>query len=535
MQNHQFFGEQREDTSKQTTWKRSGLSLRMTMSYVFISVVAVLLLEFLAGLVAFWLLVYGPLDDTEHLSQARQTAQIYAMMASLQGNGAQLNPHSTFLPGQTASLTLNTVQVPDLAQYSVPYTDTPSSDTQNVEVVLLVEPDGRVLASSYPARYPVSTSVTHLLPQQSRLIAEALAGRAGSMVEVTSQGRVKNAAAPIWSSDKRPLGAMYVQLPPDITLEHFFFSFLKGWFKSGLGLLAITVPIGLFFGTMTTRPLIRRIQYLTTATTRIADGEYTQRVPITRKDEVGQLELQFNRMAQQLVESIEAEQILTQQHARLQERTRIARELHDSVKQQLFALSLQIGAALSLPEHKREKAQLYLKEADDLASQAQQELTALIWELRPSLLRDKGLGVALQDYLVMWSRQNTITTEVQIPEACVLPQALEEALWRVAQEALANVARHSQASSVQVKLECHQETVRLSLMDNGCGFDPAEREQSGIGLHSMRERMEALGGTLTIQSEGGQGTHITAQCVNNRLLLLNGAVREKEEADGRAY
>ncbi|MFL5628623.1 MAG: histidine kinase [Ktedonobacteraceae bacterium] len=519
MKNKNLFIEQREDISKHITGKWSGLYMRMTISYVCISVVAVLLLELLAGFVVFWLLVYSPLDGTDGLLEARQTAQLYALTASMQGQGVRLNPHSTFMPGQAASLTLNKEQAPDLAIDSVSYIGTPSSDTQQVGIALLVEPNGHVLASSYPARYPTLTPATHLLLQQSRLITDALEGRSGSLVEVTLQGRVRYAAATVWSSDKRPIGAVYVRLPPGIKVENFLFRFLSGWFTSGLGWLVVTIPIGLFFGMMTTRNLVRRIHHLVVATTRFADGEYTQRVPITSKDEVGQLELQFNRMADQLVASIDQGQVLAQQNARMEERTRIARELHDSVKQQLFGVSMQIGAALSLPEHKREKVQRYLKEADNLTYQAQQELTALIQELRPSLLRDKRLGVALQEYLVMWSRQNMMTTDVQIPEICVLPQVIEEALWRVAQEALANVARHSQASRVQVKLECHQETIMLSLMDNGCGFDPVEREHSGIGLHSMRERMEALGGTLTVQSEGGQGTCIMAQCVSSRVLV----------------
>ncbi|GHO81768.1 hypothetical protein KSD_95390 [Ktedonobacter sp. SOSP1-85] len=511
--------EQHDEKGKRTPGKWSGLSLRMTLSYIMISVSAVLLLELLAGLVVFWLRVYGPFDDQENLSKARRMAQFYAMAASIQGGGVQLNPHSTFLPGQPASLIGDQEQASDLWKDRVPSIEAASSDPQQVKFALLIGPTGRVLASSYPAHIPVATPLTHLPSPQSRLSADALAGRSGTMVEVTSQGRVRSAAATVWSRDRRPIGAIYVQFPPDIAVEHFLLRFLGGWFTSGLGLLVITVPIGLFFGMMTTRQLIQRLRHLVVATTRFADGEYSQRVALTSNDEVGQLELQFNWMAERLVESIAQGQALTQHTARLEERARIARDLHDSVKQHLFAVSMQIGAALSLPEHRHEQVHQYLKEIDMLAYQAQQDLTTLIQELRPSLLRNKGLGVALRDYLEMWSRQNAIRTEVQIAETGVRSQALEETLWRVAQEALANVARHSQASTVQIRLEDEQKQVMLSLVDNGCGFDPTKRERWGIGLDSMKERMEALGGTLTIHSEVGKGTRITVRCRNSQALV----------------
>lgn len=277
--------------------------------------------------------------------------------------------------------------------------------------------------------------------------------------------------------------------------------------------LLVVVPLmGGLFGLISTRELVHRIRRLAAVTTQFADGDYMQRVQVSRRDEFGQLEQQFNRMAQQLVESITQRQALAGQNARMAERSRIARDLHDSVKQQVFAVSMQLGAALSLLEQQRETARHHLVEAETLAYHVQQELTTLIQELRPLALQEKGLAVSLQEYIPTWSRQCRIAADLHMSDADVLPLTVEEALWRVTQEALSNSARHSHATEVQVSLRREAGTVVLSISDNGQGFEKATGDACGVGLHSMQERMDAIGGTFTIQSEPGEGTRILAQC-----------------------
>jgi NarL family two-component system sensor histidine kinase LiaS len=268
--------------------------------------------------------------------------------------------------------------------------------------------------------------------------------------------------------------------------------------------LLLVVPlIGGLFGIISTRRLIQRIHSLATATTLFAEGHYEQPLPVLKKDEVGQLEQHFNQMAEQLVESIAQRQKLAEQGARQRERNRIARDLHDSVKQQTFALSIQISTARALLDQHKDAARKHLLEAETLAYQVQQELTTLIHELRSS---------ALQDYVLSWSRQYSITADINVPETCILPATVEEALLRVTREALSNIARHSHATRVQVSLECSPEQTMLSIADNGQGFNPDSLNSSGVGLHSMRERLEALGGTVSIESTTGQGTRLVAYC-----------------------
>jgi NarL family two-component system sensor histidine kinase LiaS len=283
-------------------------------------------------------------------------------------------------------------------------------------------------------------------------------------------------------------------------------------------IIVLTVPglasIDAFIaGFIATRRPVKRLQHLVSATKQFADGNYAQRVQVSRRDEIGQLEQHFNQMAGQLADSMVQRQTLAEQNARLAERSRLARDLHDSVKQHLFAVSMQVGAALAQVELGSAAGECLL-EVDTLVSQAQQELTALIHELRPSALQQKGLPAALREYAQDWSRLHSIAIELDLSEGSGLavPLAIEEAFWRITQEALSNVARHSQASKAQMRLEYAPEQVTLSIADNGRGFDLTSAQQSGIGMHSMRERMSGVGGTVTIQSNPGEGTRLLACC-----------------------
>ena len=266
------------------------------------------------------------------------------------------------------------------------------------------------------------------------------------------------------------------------------------------------------FGILSTRGIIHRLRRIATATTSFATGQYDQRLPAIAADEIGQLEAHFNQMAEQLVSHMERKRLLVEQNARLEERARLSRDLHDSIKQQVFALAVQVELARSFLEQDRVAARMHLGEADELSYQIQQELTSLIHALRPVHLQAKGLTAALRDYVTTWSRQNRIEVELDLPETCQLPLVVEEMLWRLTQEALSNVARHSQASRVHLGLERTEQEVTFSLSDDGQGFNAQAKDLEGIGLRSMRERIDQIGGTVLIESSEGAGTHIVARC-----------------------
>ncbi len=196
----------------------------------------------------------------------------------------------------------------------------------------------------------------------------------------------------------------------------------------------------------------------------------------------------------------------------MEERNRLARELHDSVKQQAFAASAHLGAAKSLLESNPPAARDHLLKAEALLDEVRGELGQLIYELRPPVLQNQGLPGALREWGAGWSQQSGIPLTVHVTGEDHLPAETEQALFRIAQEALANITRHSRAASAGILLELADAQVQLTICDNGRGFDPSHPGQ-GFGLKSMRERAERLpGGALEIKSNPGAGSQVRVTC-----------------------
>jgi len=211
---------------------------------------------------------------------------------------------------------------------------------------------------------------------------------------------------------------------------------------------------------------------------------------------------------QKLLNELQAAQRKLQELAVLEERNRLARDLHDSVKQQVFAISMQLSAARTFMSE-TDKAYQSVTEAERLAQQAGAELTTLIRELRPPGLDRKALPAAIREHVEVWSRQNKIEAEMNLQENVSVDLQAEQALFRVLQEALANVARHSQASWAAVTLKSENGFVKLGIEDNGTGFD-SENIARGVGLDSMQERLAAVNGKLEVSSRKPKGTRVTA-------------------------
>src|SRR6266705_4493959 len=299
-------------------WSR--LQVRMTTSYVVVSVVSALLIELL--LIVLFFVVISPFIDQYFQSTVKRIAQEYAKVAAAQGGGVALGPNSTFQPGQPSSLVLPGED----ASQQVPYVTAHSPAPQMEEFALLLAPNGQILSSSYPLSYPVSASAAHLLPEQKQLILNALSGRGGSTITITALGHIISAAEPVLGNEMKPIGAIYVQ-GTSTSFNGDILSPIVFLLVTALFWIIVTAPIGAIFGVLTTRGLVRRLHRLVSATAQFANGDYTQRVPVTRQDEIGQLESQFNQMSEQLVENMAQRQALIEQNARLEERTRIEQEL----------------------------------------------------------------------------------------------------------------------------------------------------------------------------------------------------------------
>jgi NarL family two-component system sensor histidine kinase LiaS len=274
---------------------------------------------------------------------------------------------------------------------------------------------------------------------------------------------------------------------------------------SALVFTALAGLVGTVFGFFAARGLTRRLGRMSTAATAWGAGDFERRIKDSSLDEIGQLARQLNRMAEQLEELIATRQQLSV----ADERNRLARDLHDSVKQQAFAISMNLGAARALLERNPHTARERIDAAYEIARQSQQELAAIIQTLRPVQLEEGGLREALAEYVSRWQAQTGLSAHFEVTGESDPPREVEDALFRVAQEALANVARHSRASIANVRVTLGTDAAELHVEDNGRGFDP-RRAPAGVGLHSMRERIEALGGAFTIASND-DGTRLTAR------------------------
>ncbi|MGZ3603258.1 MAG: HAMP domain-containing sensor histidine kinase, partial [Ktedonobacterales bacterium] len=291
------------------------------------------------------------------------------------------------------------------------------------------------------------------------------------------------------------------------TIAVFFARHFDGSANSGALVVFLAAVIGMLTGAVISGGLTQRLRRIARAADAWSRGEFGVVARDGSRDEVGQLARDLNLLAEQLQMFLSTRQAL----AVVEERNRLARELHDSVKQHVFANAMLVRAARKLSVRDPEKATVYLEEAEQLAGQTQQELVELIRALRPAAIADKGLAVVLREYADSWARRMGIAVEVRIQGERETPLDVEEAIFRVAEEALSNVARHSGARMVELRLVWEAERLRLIVRDDGMGFDAARAEGKGLGLTSMRERMEALNGALHIVS-AADGTRVEA-CV----------------------
>jgi signal transduction histidine kinase len=202
-----------------------------------------------------------------------------------------------------------------------------------------------------------------------------------------------------------------------------------------------------------------------------------------------------------------------QKAAALEERQRLARELHDSATQSLYSARLYAEAALrQLAGGDNTTAAEYVREVKDATRDALAEMRLLIHELRPPVLAEQGLAAALRLRLgAVEGRAGLATELVAEPGPVRLPDALEQDLYRVAQEALNNALKHGKPGRIAVRLRQMEHRVSLEIADDGAGFDPAMGADGGLGLRGMRERVARCGGSLDIESAPGKGTRVRVE------------------------
>jgi NarL family two-component system sensor histidine kinase LiaS len=510
------------------------LQWQLSLSYIMVVMVAI---PALLGVGLALLVILTPpaisLSPAEQLVQGLESKTAPQLLQGMQGH-----PNQKWLEQWAINFIENQRTKSDIVEQKAAHLNVAKK-----LAVMILDPGGQVIASDPsipPSLVHPGLSTQQFLLQKLQLdtlesqnvIRAAFANdqRLDNLVYTFVDGRTI-VAVPVVDAQQGPVGVLFVVVkglkgtgspPAPSNPVRAFFSQLAGgsqqssastseaWTPSNLLLYAIlliiiTSVIGTAFGVVTARRITHRLQQITAAARSWSRGHFEVTVSDSSPDELGQLAQDLNRMAQQVQVLLDTRQEL----ALMEERQRVARDLHDSVKQHAFAISLLIGAAKSRLPGEPEAAQTYLVRAGDLADHTRQELTAILQQLRPAELVEEGLRTALQDYTRQWSQRTGIAAEFSAQGGYSIPLDIEEALFRVAQEALANVARHSQASQIQVKLEQEPDLVCLGIHDNGTGFDMAQGASKGQGLTNMLERVEAHHGTLSISSATG-GTLVEA-------------------------
>lgn len=275
-----------------------------------------------------------------------------------------------------------------------------------------------------------------------------------------------------------------------------------------VGFLALAIAYGFIFR------FTERVRQLIDAVKAVGEGDLTSRVETGAADEFGRLAQGFNEMVRRLASAQAKVRRKEQARSKLlkkvlsaqeEERGRISRELHDEVGQALTGLIVGMGAL----EASGQAEQKHLRRLRNLAAQTLESVRGLSRDLRPAVLDDIGLVAALRRYTEDFAALHSIKGSLEVigDETVRLNAAVETTLYRVVQEALTNVARHSGARHFGVVLDLRGPVIRAIVEDDGCGFDAASA-RSGVGLVGMAERVQLVGGQITVESSLGGGATI---------------------------
>jgi NarL family two-component system sensor histidine kinase LiaS len=273
--------------------------------------------------------------------------------------------------------------------------------------------------------------------------------------------------------------------------------------RSVLFLLLSAAVVGTIFGSLTARGMVQRFGRVSQVTDSWSQGDFSRFIDDSVGDEISQMTERLNHMAKQLQQFLKRSRAM----AVSEERNRLARDLHDSAKQEALAASFHLGTALTLFDRDPESAKKHLVEADILVDSVRGELTDLIHELRPPAMDGARFDEIINEYIIEWAHQTGIEATLEVDGFFDLALEVKHAIYRILQEALANVTRHSSAGKVVVTMCFRENSVEFCIIDDGVGFD-TQRPHDGMGLDSMRERVESLEGDLSIESNPDHGTNI---------------------------
>lgn len=370
----------------------------------------------------------------------------------------------------------------------------------DLRYILVRDTDGRIIAHTFARAVPYDLIPLH--PSADRFISSVrlLESNEGKIIEVTH---------PIIEGHG---GLLQVGM-----LDHMVVAEVAAVTRSVLYGLGISLIICFALAHILTHLLTYPIQHLKKASQQIKEGDFTARSEVFSSDEIGQLAESFNQMAESLqqyrqeVEDKEnARLTLLKKIVHVQEEVRkvLSQELHDEVGQSLLAILLTIQSQCKYRGLNGTVCNELEAKLRDLVG----KIHRLAWGMRPSILDDSGLEIALARFLEEAEKHSGINIDYQytcLPDRKRIPDTIEVTLYRIAQEAMANIVRHANAGQVSVVVLQRKNEVTLIIEDNGCGFDIQRvRGDTCMGLTGMRERATLQDGTWDIESTPGHGTTV---------------------------
>ena len=491
------------------------MSGRLTASYIVVTLVVVVLAEALA--LGF--------QVPRLVSSAQLQAHVDAAATSYSQQISQRYPR-----GVPAGTVLGDAGLPKLGltppapdgTLIIPALPGPIPGHRAIRALVLIGADGMVIASSAPSRYPPGRAAASELPAPaaSAFGTGSLVLKGGSVP--TPYGSVLFWMARLGSraSTRKPPASpsgqaayVYVQAPwsspgfinPIRALRELRPLAANGPLLLGpFALLFAIVPVGVLFGLLASRRLVRRVRRLERAAAAVADGDFTVTLPVSGRDEVGRLEANFTTMTRQLGSALAAERQRAAGDARDAERARIAREVHDAISQHLFGLRM-IASGM----RRADPGNQQVRAIERISEEALRDMQALLIELRQASLDSAGLAPALQEICAAYHDRLGVTVEASLDDVTV-PAPVEHALLRITQEACTNAVRHGNARRLTVSMTRRDGHVELAVRDTGTGFDPAA-PHAGSGLAHIRDRAAELGGTVDIDSAPGRGAALTVR------------------------
>ncbi|MNW31263.1 Sensor histidine kinase LiaS [compost metagenome] len=278
------------------------------------------------------------------------------------------------------------------------------------------------------------------------------------------------------------------------------------------------IGIGACYGFYQSYRVKRKLEMMRETLLMWEKGSPSRELPELGRDEIGRLGEQLGRIARKWEEQVSSLQRLSTNNAQLaeqarvsaivEERQRLARELHDAVSQQLFAISMTATAVGRTLDKDFDKAKRQVALIEEMSAVAQSEMRALLLHLRPVYLEGKHLEQGLRELVKELELKVPMEIDFEMDSSIRLIKGVENHLFRIIQEAMSNTLRHAKATRMEIRILEREDAIRVMIRDNGIGFELDERKQASYGLSTMQERISEVGGAIQFVTAPGKGTRI---------------------------